>query len=131
MSNLSTGAGRPMGYAEWQEEAFPTPRAVQRITRDSFYKDCGSTTIWYAGPGMNRPLSLNEWQASGSPTPTVRNAPCGGSSPPPTQPGNPGNSVNCTDSTNWAAAQNWFNTYYPYYGDVALLDSDGDRIGAP
>lgn len=41
MSNLSIGADRPMGYAEWQEEAFPTPRAVQRITGDSFYKDCG------------------------------------------------------------------------------------------
>jgi hypothetical protein len=71
MSNLSTGAGRPMGYAEWQEEAFPTPQAVQRIPGDKFYKDCGSSTIWYAGPGMNRPVSLREWQDAGSPAPTV------------------------------------------------------------
>jgi hypothetical protein len=52
MPNLSTGAGRPMGYAGWQEEAFPTPRAVQRITGDTFYRDCSSSTIMYAGPGM-------------------------------------------------------------------------------
>jgi peptidoglycan/xylan/chitin deacetylase (PgdA/CDA1 family) len=71
MSNLSTGAGSPMGYAEWQAEAFPTPRAVQRITGDQFYKDCSSSTIWYAGPGMNRPVNLQEWQRAGSPSPTV------------------------------------------------------------
>lgn len=71
MSNLSTGAGRPMGYNEWQQEAFPTPRAVQRITGDQFYKDCNSSTIWYAGPGMNRPVSLQEWQGAGSPGPTI------------------------------------------------------------
>lgn len=71
MSNLSTGAGRPMGYSEWQQEAFPTPLAVQRITGDQFYKDCASTTIWYAGPGMNRPVSLQEWQGAGSPGPTI------------------------------------------------------------
>lgn len=71
MSNLSTGAGRPLGYTEWQEEAFPTPRAVQRITGDQFYKDCSSTTVWYAGPGMNRPVNFQEWQRAGSPSPTI------------------------------------------------------------
>jgi peptidoglycan/xylan/chitin deacetylase (PgdA/CDA1 family) len=71
MSNLSTGAGRPMGYAEWQAEAFPTPRVVQRIAGDQFYKTCSSSTIWYAGPGMNRPVNLQEWQRAGSPSPTV------------------------------------------------------------
>lgn len=70
--NLSTGAGRPMGYSEWQAEAFPTPRSVQRMPGDTFYSDRGSSTIWYAGPGMNRPVTLAEWQAAGSPAPTVR-----------------------------------------------------------
>jgi hypothetical protein len=34
----------------------------------------------------------------------------------------------CSDFATQAQAQAWFNTYYPYYGDVAKLDSDGDRI---
>jgi hypothetical protein len=133
MSNLSTGAGRPMGYNEWQEEGFPTPQAVQRITGDKFYKDCGSSTIWYAGPGMNRPVSLQEWQGAGSPSPTVTGTcggptppPSGGGTPPPSQPGNPGDTKNCTDFSTEAQAQAWFNTYYPYYGDVAKLDGNND-----
>lgn len=128
MSNLSTGAGRPMGYSEWQEEAFPTPQAVQRITGDKFYKDCGSNTIWYAGPGMNRPVSLQEWQGAGSPSPSV-NGTCGGgggTTPPPSQPSNPGDTKNCTDFNNQREAQAWFNYYYPYYGDVAKLDGNND-----
>ena len=128
LSNVATGAGRPLGYAEWKEEAFPTPTAVQRITGDTFYKDCGSATIWYAGPGMNRPVSFQEWQAAGSPAPTVRNAPCGTPAAAPAQTGNPGNSKNCTDFSSQAEAQAWFDRYYPAYGDVALLDADNDRI---
>ena len=78
MSDLTNGAGRPLGYAEWQAEAFPTPAAVQRIQGDQFYKDYGSPTVYYAGPGMNRAVNFAEWQAAGSPTPPVRNAPTGG-----------------------------------------------------
>lgn len=72
MSSLSAGAGRPMGYNEWQEEAFPTPQAVQRITGDSFYKNSGSSTIWYKGPAMERPVTYSEWTAAGSPSPSIR-----------------------------------------------------------
>lgn len=72
MFSLSTGAGRPMGYDEWQAEAFPTPTSVQRMPGDTFYSYRGSSTVWYAGPGMNRPVTLQEWQAAGSPAPTVR-----------------------------------------------------------
>jgi hypothetical protein len=43
-------------------------------------------------------------------------------------PNNPGNSKNCPDFSTWRAAQAWFNTYYPYYGDVAQLDRDNDHI---
>lgn len=124
MSNLSTGGGRPMGYNEWQEEAFPTPQAMQRITGDKFYRDCGSSTIWYAGPGMNRPVSLQEWQGAGSPSPTVTGT-C--TPPPPSQPARPADK-DCSDFRTQYEAQQWFNTYYPYYGDFALLDSDNDRI---
>ncbi|MHC6230424.1 excalibur calcium-binding domain-containing protein [Arthrobacter sp. MMS24-T111] len=121
MSGISTGAGRPLGYNEWRDEAFPTPQAVQRITGDKFYKDCGSSTIWYAGPGMNRPVSLREWMGAGSPSPTVTGT-CA-----PSQPARPGDK-DCSDFSAQAEAQQWFDTYYPYYGDFAKLDADGDRI---
>ncbi|WP_241843184.1 cell wall-binding repeat-containing protein [Agromyces albus] len=50
------------------------------------------------------------------------------STPPPGPPANPGNTMNCSDFATWSAAQNWFNYYYPHYGDVALLDADNDLI---
>ncbi len=46
----------------------------------------------------------------------------------PTIPGNPGNSVNCTDFSTWAAANAWYLRYFPYYGDVARLDQVNDGI---
>lgn len=48
--------------------------------------------------------------------------------PPAPAPGNPGDTRNCGDFPTQAAAQAWFNTYYPLYGDVAGLDEDNDRI---
>ena len=48
--------------------------------------------------------------------------------PAPAKPANPGDGVNCSSFTSHAAAQAWFDTYYPYYGDVARLDNDGDGI---
>jgi hypothetical protein len=75
MTDVVNGAGRPLGYAEWQAEGFPTPSAVQRIWGDQFYQDFGNPTVYYAGPNMNRQVTFAEWQAAGSPMPTVRNAP--------------------------------------------------------
>ncbi|WP_159701051.1 S-layer homology domain-containing protein [Arthrobacter sp. 18067] len=46
----------------------------------------------------------------------------------PQPPANPGNSKNCTDFATWRQAQDWFDYYFPWYGDVAGLDSDDDRI---
>jgi 5-methylcytosine-specific restriction endonuclease McrA len=40
--------------------------------------------------------------------------------------GNPGNSRNCGDFDSYAEAKEWFDTYFPDYGDVARLDSNGD-----
>ena len=45
-----------------------------------------------------------------------------------TVPSNPGDNVNCDDFSTWRAAQNYFDRYYPYYGDVARLDQDNDGI---
>jgi hypothetical protein len=58
-----------------------------------------------------------------TPTPTPPPPPPG-----PVVPANPGDAVNCGNFSRWSDAQSWFNTYYPYYGDVAKLDSDDDRI---
>ena len=44
----------------------------------------------------------------------------------PTVPPNPGNSVNCSDFSTWDEAKEWFDTYYPYYGDIGDLDRNGD-----
>ena len=35
---------------------------------------------------------------------------------------------NCGDFADWAEAKQFYDTYYPYYGDVAHLDGDGDGI---
>lgn len=44
-----------------------------------------------------------------------------------TKPANPGDTKNCSSFATRAQAQAWFDRYYPYYGDVARLDSDKDR----
>ena len=48
--------------------------------------------------------------------------------PPVNPPGNPGDTKNCGDFATYAEAKAWFDTYFPYYGDVAKLDNDGDGI---
>jgi Excalibur calcium-binding domain len=50
------------------------------------------------------------------------------STQPPQPPPNPGDTKNCTDFATWAEANAWFQTYFPIYGDIAKLDSDGDGI---
>ena len=44
-----------------------------------------------------------------------------------TIPDNPGNIKNCSDFETYLEAKTWFDTYFPYYGDVAGLDRDGDQ----
>ena len=58
------------------------------------------------------------------PTPTTTTTTVAGSS----QPANPGNSKNCGDFSNYAEAKAWFDTYYPFYGDIGDLDRDEDLI---
>ena len=45
-------------------------------------------------------------------------------------PPNPGNTVSCADFDIWEDAQEWYDTYAPHYGDVALIDINNNiRIG--
>lgn len=43
-------------------------------------------------------------------------------------PANPGDVRNCSDFATQAEAQAWFDTYFPFYGDVARLDGDGNGV---
>jgi hypothetical protein len=46
----------------------------------------------------------------------------------PAGPADPGDTKNCGDFSRWRDAQDWFERYYPAYGDVARLDGDNDRV---
>ena len=48
--------------------------------------------------------------------------------PPASTPPNPGDTRNCSDFSTQAAAQAWFNTYFPFYGDIAKLDGNNDGV---
>ena len=67
----------------------------------------------------------NPPNVSGSPSlpPTTTSPPTTTTS---AAPSNPGDTVNCGDFSTWNEAKAWFDTYYPYYGDVGRLDQDGD-----
>lgn len=45
-----------------------------------------------------------------------------------TIPPDPGDTVNCSDFDTQAEAQEWFDTYFPHYGDVAGLDADNNGV---
>ena len=59
-----------------------------------------------------------------STTTTTSSSPTASTIPP-----DPGNTRNCSGASGfstYAEAKAWFDTYFPYYGDVAKLDGDGD-----
>lgn len=124
MTDLAAGQGYAINYAQWQAEAFPTPRVVTRVAGDQVYQNYGSADIWYAGPGVNVKLSAAQWRSMGSPAPTVKGAPTGGGGA--TTPSRPTKDLDCKDFSSAAAAQREFDRLYPYYGDIYGLDRDGD-----
>ncbi len=69
-----------------------------------------------APPATTSPPATTPPPATTSPPTTTTSA----------APSNPGDTVNCGDFSTWDEAKAWFDTYYPYYGDVARLDQDGD-----
>lgn len=46
----------------------------------------------------------------------------------PEAPPNPGNAVSCADFDTWEEAQEWYDTYAPHYGEVALIDINNNGI---
>jgi hypothetical protein len=101
--------------------------AVQDDGNVVLYRADG-TPSWYSGWDAGQTASA-PGNGTYVPRPTAPQQPAPQPpAPQPTPPGNPGDTKNCTDFSTWRAAQNWFDTYYPYYGDVAKLDQDNDRI---
>lgn len=43
-------------------------------------------------------------------------------------PPDPGNTRNCSDFSTQVEAQEWYDTYFPFYGDVASLDTNDNRV---
>ena len=46
----------------------------------------------------------------------------------PEAPPNPGDAVGCADFDTWEEAQESYDTYAPYYGDIALLDINNNGV---
>jgi putative cell wall-binding protein len=74
------------------------------------------TVIALGGTSAVSNAAANLTPCSSGPEPTI---------PPPP---NPGDTKNCSDFATYAEAKAWFDTYFPFYGDVANLDADGDGI---
>jgi hypothetical protein len=78
--------------------------------------------------GGTAPPSADGCAPSPSPGPTPTPTPTPAQPPAPSVPANPGDTKNCTSFSTWREAQNWFEYYRPYYGDVARLDGNNDGI---
>ena len=50
---------------------------------------------------------------------------------PATPPPNPGDIKGCSDFDNYEESLRWYETYFPYYGDVAKLDRNSDGVPCP
>lgn len=72
--------------------------------------------VWEPGNGVRALIGAQaeEWIRAHTPKPPVPGD------------GNPGDTKNCSDFATQREAQAWFDRYFPRYGDVAKLDSDGD-----
>ncbi len=62
------------------------------------------------------------------PDPVPPHVPAPAPAPAPVAPSNPGNAVDCGDFGTWPEAQGWYETYAPFFGDVAGLDGDSDGV---
>jgi hypothetical protein len=77
----------------------------------------GTATVAPATPSTTTSTTTTTTTTTVAPTTTTSGAPA-----------NPGDSKNCGDFNTYAEAKAWFDTYYPYYGDVAGLDGNNDLI---
>lgn len=124
------------GRALWKSHTAGNPRArlVMQGDGNAVVYTPGGRALWNSQTGGNAAArlvmqddgNLVIYRSNG--TPAWFTGVDRGTAAPAPAPANPGNSKNCTDFATWREAQGWFERYYPYYGDVARLDLDGDRI---
>mgnify|MGYP003751686075 CR=1 FL=1 len=95
----------------WFDTYFPYYGDVAGLDSDNDGEPCESL------PGGPAPTTTTTTTTTVAPTTTTSTAPP-----------NPGNTKNCGDFNTYAEAKAWFDTYYPYYGDVAGLDGNNDLI---
>jgi endonuclease YncB( thermonuclease family) len=84
------------------------------------------------GPAVSATVSSAARPAAVRPASMLTEAPSVATTQPSTlgrPPTNPGDTKNCADFHTYAEAKSWYDTYFPYYGDVAKLD--GNRDGIP
>ena len=72
-------------------------------------------------PTLLSPVAPSSGAGPAAPADPPADTPGGGARPP-----DPGNTKNCSDFDTREDAQEWFDRYFPHYGDVAKLDGNGD-----
>ena len=97
---------------EWFDRYFPLYGDVAGLDNDNDGEPCESLP---GGPTTTTSTTTTTITTTTTSPPTTT-----------TIPANPGNTKNCSDFSTYAEAKAWFDTYFPHYGDVARLDSDGD-----
>ncbi|MDH6235565.1 HNH endonuclease family protein [Cryobacterium sp. CG_9.6] len=100
-----------------------TVDATERAALDNTLNGtCGSALVTVPAKGGPATSTTPTTEPTPTPTPTPTQT------ADPSAPANPGDTKNCGDFAIWTDAQAWYDTYYPYYGDVARLDSNGDGV---
>lgn len=97
---------------DWFDRYFPLYGDIAGLDNDNDREPCESLP---GGPTTTTMTTTTTTTTVPSTTTTI--------------PPNPGNTRNCSGATGfstYAEAKAWFDTYFPHYGDVAKLDSDGD-----
>ena len=139
-SNRAKGASDPAGWMPSNRD-FTCPYAAAWIAvkarwslamdqqesdflRGLLAGECSGSTLHLRTPVLAFPvLDTPTLDTPVLDTPTL-DTPGGETEVPP----DPGDSMNCSDFSTQGEAQEWFDTYFPYYGDVARLDRDGDGV---
>lgn len=129
---LASGVNFPdalAGAALGEPLLLSRPECLPATTADA-YAALGAETV----TGLGGTAALSDAALAGAVCQEPASPPP--SQPPPSQPpppepavpSSPGDARDCGDFTTWRQAQDWFETYYPAYGDVARLDADGDLV---
>jgi putative cell wall-binding protein/beta-lactamase superfamily II metal-dependent hydrolase len=113
-------AGVPAAGRDQAPLLLVEPHCMPTSTKQQMDRLQPSTVVVLGGTA-----TVSQAAATGS---TLCTASAPPSEPEPTKPANPGDTKNCSDFSTQREAQDWFDTYYPHYGDVANLDSDNDLV---